>query len=212
MLDRLLGRLVSNAVAEQVAGSGIPLPMPLAHGALRLLTPGSLRHPARLLRPGNALLGLGVLGAAYAAYRHFSQSDAGGNPAAEPSTGAPPSPGGGPERDARTLLLLRTMIAAASADAEVDATERQALGAGVSAAGLPPTEASVLETELARPWTPAALAALTPPEMTGEVFAAALLAIDVDTEAERRWLEQLRLALGLDEAAARELAARLGKA
>jgi uncharacterized membrane protein YebE (DUF533 family) len=99
------------------------------------------------------------------------------------------------------LLLLRAMIAAAMADGRVDDKERALLIERVEASGLSAEERSYLESLIATPDTPARLAAeARSPETAAQVYLAAYVAIDADTDQERAWLDDLAGRLGLDPA------------
>ena len=186
--ERLLGQMLSGSLGNLLGGRG------------RSLLSGDLGS--------KAALGLGALGVAIAAYEHYTDgrhaapatTGAGGPPPPPPSAGPPPPPP--PTRAATSttqaqddaLLIVRTMIAAAAADGRIDDDERRAI---VSRAA-DVDDRRVLEQELAAPRTPAQLAATTRPGFAPQVYAAALIAVRVDTLEESDWLEQLGFALGLD--------------
>jgi uncharacterized membrane protein YebE (DUF533 family) len=93
------------------------------------------------------------------------------------------------------------MIAAANADHAVDDAERQAILGKVAASGLGAEERSFVEQELAHPLDLRALAVqVKSPEMAEQVYAASILALEVDSEAERNYLQRLASALKLDAA------------
>lgn len=176
---------------------------------------------------GKAALGLGALGVAIAAYEHFQQKNRAPAPTGHPGYAPPPAysppvaampapPMPGPvvappppppafsfdrldAREAEAVLLVQTMIAAAEADGLVDAGERHRILARADEAGLDPSTRVFLEAQLAKPPTVDEIAARTRPDQVDEVYAAALLAIQVDSEGERRFLANLARALGLDE-------------
>jgi uncharacterized membrane protein YebE (DUF533 family) len=165
-------------------------------------------------------LGVGLLGLAAAAFQHYSQqqgSQAGANPLVgagmppPPPTGAsqpPPPPGA--MRSEEAMLLLRAMITAAHADGLIDAGEREAIVGRARAAGLDADTLQALEAEIRAPLTIDQLAARTPPALRDEVYAAALVAITADTEAERGFLDAFAAALALDAAQRRDIHSRLG--
>jgi uncharacterized membrane protein YebE (DUF533 family) len=104
------------------------------------------------------------------------------------------------------LLYVRAMVAAASADGQVDAGERERIGAGLGEAGIDPEATRWLERELAAPATVDEIAAgVQTPEKAAQVYAAARIAIDPDTLQEREFLRQLREALDLDPAVAADI-------
>jgi uncharacterized membrane protein YebE (DUF533 family) len=111
---------------------------------------------------------------------------------------------------ARAILLLRAMIAAAKADGEVDPEERARIVARLRAAGAEADVQRFVEEELARPVDLYAITSEVRDAATAaEVYAASLAAIRVDTEAERRYLDNLALRLGLDRVAVDEINRRL---
>ncbi|MDJ1160203.1 DUF533 domain-containing protein [Chelatococcus sp. SYSU_G07232] len=149
---------------------------------------------------GLALIG----GLAYAAYRNWQAGQA---PAAQPGEAeavALPAPQSSPfNADAASqdtaLLLLRAMIAAASADGHVDDAERRSIIGGLKEAGFDMEASQFLDAELARPASVAALAAgAATPEIAVEVYTAARLAIEPDETRERVFLAELAGALKLD--------------
>lgn len=98
-------------------------------------------------------------------------------------------------------LVVRAMISAAKADGEVSEDEIQRIVGRVGADGLSEEEKQFLIAELRRPLDLAALVAEVPNEMVAaEIYAASLLAIQLDTPAEAAYLRQLAQALRLDGA------------
>lgn len=93
-------------------------------------------------------------------------------------------------------LMIRAMIEAAKADGEIDAEERKAIMGQLD--GSSEEELAFVEAALAAPVDPVALAAATAAHMRAQVYSAALMAITVDTEAERAYLRHLAAALGLE--------------
>ncbi|WP_372426598.1 DUF533 domain-containing protein [Salinarimonas chemoclinalis] len=128
-------------------------------------------------------------------------------------TGRSPDAAPGPlvdvsEVDAdEALFLVRTMIAAASADGVVDAGERERLQAAMREAGLDPDDRSFLDEEIAWPRDIDEIAdAVSTPERAARTWAAARLVIAPDTMREREFLRLLaaRMDLRPDEVAAIE--------
>lgn len=98
-----------------------------------------------------------------------------------------------------SLLLLRAMIAAASADGSVDDAERAHIVGNLQAIGLDAEAAGFLDQEFASPASPEDLAAAASgPEVGAEVYTAARLTIDPDAPEEQAFLASLATALGLD--------------
>lgn len=96
-------------------------------------------------------------------------------------------------------LILRAMMSAAKADGEVDEAEIQRIVGKLSDDGVSAEEKRFLMDELRRPLDLQGLIAEVPNPLVGaEVYAASLLAIDIDTPAEVAYLRQLAQRLGLD--------------
>lgn len=157
--------------------------------------------------------GLGLLGVAMAAFEHYRQrepgaaADAGMPPPPPPPTGVPAAgrlsaPPSAPAADpvaVSAMHLLRSMIAAAHADGVLDPQERAAIVDRAQQAQLPAEDLQVLAGELESPWPLARLVAHTPAGLERETYAAALLAIRVDSPWEQNYLDQLAAALKLAE-------------
>ena len=96
-------------------------------------------------------------------------------------------------------LILRAMVSAAKADGRIEEDEIQRIVGKVGADGLSEEEKQFLMRELRAPLDLRALVAQVPNEMVAaEVYAASLLAIDLDTQEEVAYLRQLAQALRLD--------------
>ena len=121
-----------------------------------------------------------------------------GNAAGE-LTGQPAALPAPANEQGHALRLVRAMIAAASADGVVDETERTAIAGNLKAAGLEQEAASFLANEFANPADIATLIeGITSPEEAAQVYAAARLAIDPDTQEEKDFLAALAESLKLD--------------
>jgi uncharacterized membrane protein YebE (DUF533 family) len=153
--------------------------------------------------------GMAALGAlAYHAYRNYQ---AGQPPATTAQTAASvpalPAPQGTPfnpasEAEQQNLgrHLLRAMIAAAKADGHVDAAEQTNIFSQMDKLNLSADDKAFVIDELRRPLDIDAVAeGVRTPEEAAEVYAASLLAIDVDTPAERGYLGMLAARLKLDD-------------
>jgi uncharacterized membrane protein YebE (DUF533 family) len=103
-------------------------------------------------------------------------------------------------------LILRAMIAAAKADGRIDGGEMQRITERLEQAGADQEARDFVMAELQKPLD---LEGLTRevhgPEVGAEVYAASLLAIEVDTPAERDYLRRLANRLGLDDAAVQRI-------
>ncbi len=101
------------------------------------------------------------------------------------------------------------MIAAAHSDGRLDEQERSSILSQVEEAGFGEEERRFMEQELdhPRPMDSLLPAGLTS-ELREQVYAASLLAIEVDSQAERDFLQRLARRLGLDESARTDIEAR----
>lgn len=109
------------------------------------------------------------------------------------------------------MLLVRAMIAAAKADGEVDPDEPARIVARLKTVGAQDNALRFVEEELAKPVDLYSITAEVRDAATAaEVYAASLAAIQLDTEAERTYLDNLALRLGLDRDAVDGLHSRLG--
>mgnify|MGYP002620480676 CR=1 FL=1 len=96
-------------------------------------------------------------------------------------------------------LALRAMIAAAKADGQIDLQEMDRILGRMNADEVTDAERRFVVEEISRPLDPADLAKdVRNPAQAAEVYAASLLAIDVDSEPEREYLRALAAALRLD--------------
>ncbi len=156
-----------------------------------------------LVKDAVKLGGVAVIGGlAYKAYQNYQAGKAVQEPAQADAHVVTPPSGSGFEPQAATdqtaLLLIRAMIAAASADGTVDATERARILEGVRRGGLDTEAAQWLDHELANPASVDVLSrGVTDEETAAQVYTAARIAIDPDHVAEKRFLAALAAMLGL---------------
>jgi uncharacterized membrane protein YebE (DUF533 family) len=103
-------------------------------------------------------------------------------------------------------LVLLAMISAAKADGAFDEAEIQRIVRHIDDDGVSQTEKQFLHTELRTPLDVQALVEAVPNQaVAAQVYGASLLAMDIDTQAERAYLRQLAAALGLDAGAVARL-------
>ena len=105
-------------------------------------------------------------------------------------------------------LLLKAMIMAVKADGRIDAGEKDRLMAHLDDAN--DEEMSFIEEHLSAPVDPQALAAETPEGMEAKLYLMSIMAIDIDSAAEERYLRDLAGALDLDRATVEAIHERLG--
>ncbi len=178
----------------------------LSSGTATVLTSRSGRKLGERA-PGGGIAA--IAGIAYAAFerhrcgRHVSL-------ARGPSLAFLP-PAADPEpRRALGLALLRSMVAAARACGKLDDYPSQAICAALQHLDLDKRERALLFDELGRVIGVDEIAASArSPEQAAEIYAAALLAIEADTQRERAWLSQLAASLALPAKVVAEIHQRL---
>jgi uncharacterized membrane protein YebE (DUF533 family) len=144
-------------------------------------------------------------GLAYKAYQNYQQDRpllTGGQSQQQALLAAPE--GSGFEPDAVTnesaALLVRAMIAAAAADGRIDEREQQKILGGLKQAGLADAAEQFLAREIKNPATVDDLAnAVSSPAEGVQVYTAARIAVEPDTNEEHEFLAALAERLGIDE-------------
>jgi uncharacterized membrane protein YebE (DUF533 family) len=171
---------------------------PVAVGGLGALA-GALLGGGRGAVGGGLLAALGSI--AYSALQGAGQTAAAAAPANEA------------ELQDSALLLVRAMIEAAKADGRVDATEAKRILERLDAADADAEARAWVQSQLAAPADLAGLARqVRTPAQAAQVYAAALMAIELDTEAERAFLARLAEALQLPPGVADHVHRSLGVA
>ena len=208
--NKILGQLLSSGAATGIAGA-------LAGGML-------VSKSGRKLGAKAAELGglAAIAGLAWMAYKRFQGGSLNAGTAAAPPTEALSAvtlsgflpPRSDPEAaQALGITLIRTMIAAARADGKLDGREGEAVFRAVDSLELAAAEKALLLDELGKPVDIDQLvAAAHTPEIASEIYAAALLAIERDTPAERAWLAMLAARLELTEPLVAQLEGRIESA
>ncbi len=209
-------------------------PEKLLGGLLRGSARGSGRGLGGLVTSGVAM---GALGVAMEAVEHFlgkpteashagptagAPTMSGPPPPPPPVTGKPPaSPPPPPmassqettETDGRSdaVLLIRAMIAAANADGIIDEKERDNILKQLEIVALSPEEHTFIVKELLSPADlDAIVEGVDAPELARQVYAVSLMAIEVDTDREREYMENLARRLKLDDAAIEQIQNGMG--
>ena len=111
------------------------------------------------------------------------------------------------ELERHSELILKAMINAAKADGRIDETEMSRILGKIQEFGAEPAEVDFVRAEMARPMDTAGLvtAAQGNPQLGAELYAASLLAIEVDSPVEKDYLAQLASSLGLSPEVAAHL-------
>ena len=96
-------------------------------------------------------------------------------------------------------IIITAMIDAAKADGQVDADEFQRITSSLKQNGLGQDGMNYVIQKLQGPMETAKIVAAVKgrPELAAEVYSASLMAINVDTDAERKYLAKLGKAMGL---------------
>ena len=108
-------------------------------------------------------------------------------------------------------LILKGMINAAKADGQIDQQEGQRIMGKLQEAGIDQHGQQWVMNEMYRPLDLNAFAAeIHSPEVAAQVYAASLLAIEVDTDAERSYLQQLAKLTDLQPAVVQHIHRTMG--
>jgi uncharacterized membrane protein YebE (DUF533 family) len=126
---------------------------------------------------------------------------------AEPKTAAEKA-----ELERNSELVLKAMINAAKADGMIGESEIGRIVGKVQESGADNDSQAFLKAEMQKPMDTAGLvaAAKGKPELAAQLYAASLLAIEVDTPAEKEYLAQLADSLGLGSEVAQNLHQAVG--
>jgi uncharacterized membrane protein YebE (DUF533 family) len=104
-------------------------------------------------------------------------------------------------------------VNAAKADGSVDENEMQRIVGNLEKDGIGSEERELVLAELRKPMdTDAIVRGVTSPQVGAQVYAASLLAIDLDTDVEKRYLADLAGKLRLDKNVVRSLHRAVGAA
>ena len=110
-------------------------------------------------------------------------------------------------------LTVKAMINAAKADGHIDETETERIVGKLKEGGVSDEERRFVAGEMRKPMDIDSIARAVPNQQVAtQIYAASLLAIEVDTDKERRYLQELAAALRLDDSAVGYLHSALGVA
>lgn len=111
----------------------------------------------------------------------------------------PTTPAEAQQMDNQAGLILKAMINAAKSDGQIDRNEIQRIIGRLETAGIDRQARDFVLAEMNRPMDTEALIAAGRgnPQLAAQLYAASLLAIEVDTAAERAYMENLAGGLGL---------------
>lgn len=197
-IQDLLGSLMGagQSVKQRVGGDN------LAAGGIGALL-GALMGGSRSTT-ANTLGGgmMGLLGMmAYKALKNSMGGSAGvtSQPQAQvPQEYVQPSP---QQQASDAEIIITAMIDAAKADGQVDAEEFQRITSSLQKNGLGQDGLNYVIQKLQGPMETAKIVAAVKgrPELAAQVYSASLMAINVDTDAERKYLTKLGKAMGLND-------------
>jgi len=97
-------------------------------------------------------------------------------------------------------VIVKAMINAAKADGKIDKSEIDKIIGKLDDDGLDQKEKDFFITEANKPMDMDAVvtSAANKPDMAAQIYAASMLAIEVDTSAEQKYMKNLASGLGLD--------------
>lgn len=207
------GRLDTAAQSVGYAPPGVPQQQP-AQGGIGSFGAGSLGAVAGVLlgKSGPGVIGGGLLGiVGNIALQALQARMASGSAQAPASmaSGAYASPT--PDGQRKATLLLRAMIQSAKADGKIDPVETQRIMSKIDEHGHDPAAHAFVAAEMAKPIDMAGLCRdVTSPQEAVEVYAASLMVIDLDSQSERDYLEDLASSLGLSPQSTAQVHQALG--
>jgi uncharacterized membrane protein YebE (DUF533 family) len=199
--QKILSQIMKQAGSggkSSAGGSGFDVKSLMGGGALGMLV-GSKRGRSmggKAIKYG-ALAGLGAL--AWKAWQAHQEKSSAPAATATTETDRPLEQLSGERQETRSLLILRSMIAAARADGHIDAEERAALAEQIDALGADDELHAWVEQQMSAPLDADAIARnADSPQAAREVYLASVAIVDEQNPMERAWLDQLAAALKLD--------------
>lgn len=113
--------------------------------------------------------------------------------------------------DSDAVLLIRAMIAAANADGFIDAKEKRRILKRFQTLDLSELEHTFIAGELSSPANlDQIVSQVESPEIAVQIYAVSLMAIDVDTDTEHRYMDGLARRLDIDNEKQRWIHEKLG--
>lgn len=203
-IDGIIKALQTDPNAQRTAMTGAA---GLAAGML--LSGGGLGKLVGNVAKAGAVAAVG--GLAYSAWQTYQKNQQAAG-AASDGTAAPsrdafiPPPQAAYQQEELGKTLVRAMIAAAKADGQIDADEKQRIFARLEAMPLSSEEKAFVFDELGSPLDiDAVVARADTPEHAAEIYAASLVAMKPDTAAERGYLDALAFKLKLPQGLVKEI-------
>ncbi len=111
-------------------------------------------------------------------------------------------------------LIIRAMLNAAKADGEIDPEEMQRIVGKLEEDGIDDEERQLLQDEIQKPFDLDGLVAAVGnnSQLAAQVYIASLLAIEIDTDEERQYVQQLATDLGLSDETVSSIKTAMGVA
>ena len=122
---------------------------------------------------------------------------------------APPAAMDTAQAHQQALAFIKAMINAAKADGQIDAEEQEKIVSRLGDIG--PQEAAFIRDEISKPLNFDFFADITQ-DLTPQIYAVSIMAINLDTPAEISYMQQLAQGLGLDPQMVNGIHAQLGLA
>ena len=184
------GQTVRDKVgSDNLAASGVGALLGALMGNSRSTTANTL---------GGGMMGLlGMM--AYKALKNSMSGTSGISASAQtptPQTYTQPTP---QQQSSDAEIIITAMIDAAKADGQIDADEFQRITSSLQKNGLGQEGMNYVIQKLQGPMETAKIVAAVKgrPELAAQVYSASIMAITVDTDAERKYLDKLGKAMGL---------------
>lgn len=112
------------------------------------------------------------------------------------------------EASSQAEVLLKAMINAAKSDGRFDAKEEQAILGKLG--NVTQEEIDYIRTELAKPLDVEAFARSIPRGLEQQAYSMSLMAIDLDSQAEAQYLDQLAKAIGISQEISNQIHQQMG--
>jgi uncharacterized membrane protein YebE (DUF533 family) len=168
-----------------------------------LLSGGGLGKMVGNVAKAGAVAAVG--GLAWSAWQNYQKNQPDRAPASNEDAFVPP-PQASYQTEELGKTLVRAMIAAAKADGQIDADEKDRIFKRLESMPLSSEEKAFVFDELSSPLDlDAVVARADTPEHAAEIYAASLVAMRPDTPTERAYLEALTFKLKLDPALVAEI-------
>ena len=197
-LQGLLGSLMGagQSMKQRVGGDNLAAG---GIGALLGALMGGSNSPTMNTLGGSMMGLLGMM-----AYKALSGSMSGSSGAVSQAQYTPPS---SQQQNSDAEIILTAMIDAAKSDGQIDSDEMRKIMDTMKSSGTGQEGMNYVIAKLQGPMETGKIVAAVQgrPDLAAQVYSASLMAIDVDTDAERMYLDKLARAMGLSPAVVRNI-------